>query len=42
MSGVFVVENAVYTETKEYATNEETAEKLWELSEKLVRETFSY
>ncbi|EMR86468.1 putative short-chain dehydrogenase protein [Botrytis cinerea BcDW1] len=38
----FIVENEIYTETKEYALNEETAEGLWKLSEKLVGETFVY
>ncbi|TGO61788.1 hypothetical protein BOTNAR_0123g00130 [Botryotinia narcissicola] len=38
----FIVENAIYTETKEYTLNEETAEGLWKLSEKLVGETFVY
>ncbi|TEY59376.1 hypothetical protein BOTCAL_0194g00140 [Botryotinia calthae] len=38
----FIVENKIYTDTKEYALNEETAEGLWKLSEKLVRETFVY
>ncbi|TGO39824.1 hypothetical protein BHYA_0047g00280 [Botrytis hyacinthi] len=38
----FIVENAIYTETKEYALNKETAEDLWKLSEKLVGETFVY
>ncbi|THV48690.1 hypothetical protein BGAL_0233g00070 [Botrytis galanthina] len=38
----FIVENAIYTETKDYALNQETAEDLWKLSEKLVGETFVY
>ncbi|TGO72646.1 hypothetical protein BELL_0432g00060 [Botrytis elliptica] len=38
----FIVENEIYTETKDYALNKETAEGLWKLSEKLVGETFVY
>ncbi|PQE30171.1 short-chain dehydrogenase protein [Rutstroemia sp. NJR-2017a WRK4] len=37
----FIVENKVYTETKDYALNKETAEGLWKLSEELVGETFA-
>jgi len=36
----FIVENEVYQETKEYANNDADADKLWELSEKLVGEKF--
>ena len=42
MPGVFIVENEVYNETKEYAMNDRTAEKLWKLSERLVGEEFTY
>ncbi|PQE25150.1 short-chain dehydrogenase protein [Rutstroemia sp. NJR-2017a BVV2] len=38
----FIVENKVYTETKDYALNKETAEGLWKLSEELVGETFVF
>lgn len=36
------MENQVYTKTREYALNKETAEGLWKLSEKLVGEEFVY
>jgi hypothetical protein len=38
----FVVENEIYELTRDYANNDADAEKLWELSEKLVGETFSF
>ncbi len=38
----FIVENQIYSETRKYADNDEDAEKLWSLSEKLVGETFSF
>jgi hypothetical protein len=38
----FIVENEVYTKTKDYALNKETAEGLWKLSEELAGETFVY
>jgi NAD(P)-dependent dehydrogenase (short-subunit alcohol dehydrogenase family) len=38
----FIVENNIYTETRPYADNDEDAEKLWALSEKLVGEQFSF
>ncbi|KAF5867515.1 putative short-chain dehydrogenase protein [Botrytis fragariae] len=38
----FIVENAIHTETKDYALNKETAKGLWKLSEKLVGEMFVY
>ncbi|KAF7951728.1 hypothetical protein EAE96_007027 [Botrytis aclada] len=38
----FIVENEIYTETKDYALNKETAESLWKLSEKLAGQTFAY
>ncbi|KAI9644999.1 hypothetical protein NHQ30_007036 [Ciborinia camelliae] len=41
-SPAFIVENQIYTETKDYALNKETAESLWKLSEKLVGETFAF
>ncbi|CAG8962043.1 hypothetical protein HYFRA_00005085 [Hymenoscyphus fraxineus] len=39
-SGVFIVENEIYNETQEYANNDADADKLWELSEKLLGEKF--
>ncbi|KAB8304518.1 hypothetical protein EYC80_003905 [Monilinia laxa] len=39
-SSAFIVGENVYTETKGYATSEQNAEKLWQLSEELVGETF--
>lgn len=38
----FIVENEVYTLTKEYANNDADADRLWELSEKLVGESFAF
>jgi hypothetical protein len=38
----FVVENEVYGLTRGYANNDADAEKLWELSEKLVGKTFNF
>lgn len=32
--GAFIVENEIYTQTREYANNDADADKLWELSEK--------
>ncbi|TVY81085.1 Short-chain dehydrogenase TIC 32-like chloroplastic protein [Lachnellula suecica] len=40
-SGAFIVDNKIYTETKDYATDPDTAQKLWELSEKLVGQKFT-
>ena len=41
MFAPFVVENAVYEETRGYADNDADADTLWALSEKLVREKFA-
>ncbi|PQE05663.1 short-chain dehydrogenase protein [Rutstroemia sp. NJR-2017a BBW] len=38
----FIVENKVYTETKDYALSKEMAEGLWKLSEELVGEKFAF
>ncbi|PVH97060.1 NAD(P)-binding protein [Periconia macrospinosa] len=38
----FIVENEVYTLTREYVNNDTDADKLWELSEKLVGEKFTF
>lgn len=40
--GVFVVENEIYKETREYANNDADSDKLWELSENLVGEKFTF
>ncbi|KAH8654540.1 hypothetical protein BGZ60DRAFT_435668 [Tricladium varicosporioides] len=40
-SGAFLVERKIYTQTKDYATSETNALKLWKLSERLVGEEFS-
>lgn len=42
LSGEFIVENEVYHETREYANNGLAAKRLWELSEKLVGEKFTF
>jgi hypothetical protein len=35
------VENAIYKETRDYANNDADADRLWNLSEKLVGEQFT-
>ena len=40
--GVFIVENEIYKETRDYANNDADADKLWKLSEKLVGEEFTF
>lgn len=40
--GAFIVENEIYKETRNYVDNDVDADKLWEMSEKLVGESFSF
>ena len=36
------MENNIYDEVRDYANNDSDADKLWQLSEKLVGEDFVY
>jgi len=41
-TGALIVENKIYDKIRDYANNDSDADKLWQLSEKLVGEAFVF